>query len=370
MTLFIIATLGYMLGRIKIFGLNFGTSGVILVALVFGHFGFEVPAIVKDLGLVLFVGSVGLIAGPIFFAGFKKQALAYMVISVTIIGTGALATLLCVKLLNIPPVLGLGIMCGAMTSTPGLGAAIDATGSNLASVGYGVAYPFGVVGAVLFVQLVPIIGKYNIDEENRKLNEKYANHKADNTNKKPLKNLSGSDFMFFSLSMVFGFILGGIEIPLPGGNAFSLGTAGGPLLSGLIFGHFGRIGNISIAIPKATLETFRELGLMLFLLGAGTGAGNGFVSIVSEHGIKLFIMGIIITLSSVSSGFFVANNIFKLSLFDSLGGVCGGNTSTPSLGALLNVAKNDNVVAPYAAAYPLSLICIVLVCQFMALVLK
>jgi len=370
MTIFIIATLGYMLGSIKVFGLNFGTSGVILVALIFGHFGFEAPAIVKDLGLALFVGSVGLIAGPIFFAGFKKQALAYMVISVVIVGTGALATFLSTKFLNIPPVLGLGIMCGAMTSTPGLGAAIDATGSNLASVGYGVAYPFGVVGAVLFVQLVPIIGKYNIDDENRKLNEKYANHKADNTNKKPLKNLSGSDFMFFSLSMVFGFILGGISLPLPGGSSFSLGTAGGPLLSGLIFGHFGRIGNISTTIPKSTLETFRELGLMLFLLGAGTGAGNGFISIVSEYGIKLFIMGIVITLSSVSSGFFVANNIFKLSLFDSLGGVCGGNTSTPSLGALLNVAKNDNVVAPYAAAYPLSLICIVLVCQFMALVLK
>ena len=369
MTVFVIAALGYIFGNIKIAGLKFGTSGIILVALVFGHFGFEIPALIKDLGLVFFVGSVGFIAGPVFFRGFKKQAGHYLLIAVLIIGTGTITTVAAIYLLKLPTVLGLGIMCGALTSTPGLGSAIEATGSDLASVGYGVAYPFGVVGSVLFVQLVPVLGKFDIKEESRKLTEKYTSVNNAAVYEKPLKILNGSDFMFFSLAMVLGYIIANITIPLPGGSSFSLGVSGGPLLAGLIFGHIGHIGDISITIPKKTLEIFRELGLMLFLMGAGTGAGKGFVSIVGEYGVKLFIMGLVITLSAVSVGFFAANKLFKLSLFDSLGCVCGGKTSTPSLGALINVAQNDNVIASYAATYPISLICVVLVCRFIAIVL-
>ena len=369
MTVFIIATLGYILGNIKIVGLKFGSSGIILVALVFGHFGFGIPDVIKELGLAFFVGSVGFIAGPVFFRGFKKQAGYYFVIATLIIGTGTLTTIAAIHLLKLPTALGLGIMCGALTSTPGLGSAIEATGSNLASVGYGVAYPFGVVGSVLFVQMVPILGKYDTKEESRKLTEKYANANNMPECEKAFKTLNNSEFLVFSAAMVIGFIIANTTIPLPGGISFGLGVAGGPLLAGLIFGHVGHIGDISITIPKKNLEIFRELGLMLFLMGAGTGAGKGFVSVVSEYGVKLFIMGAVITLMAISVGFFAANKMFKLSLFDSLGCVCGGKTSTPSLGALINVAQNDNVIASYAATYPISLICVVLVCRFIAIVL-
>ena len=363
MAVFVIAALGYILGNIKIAGLKFGTSGVILVALVFGHFGFDIPPILKDLGLVLFVGSVGLIAGPVFFKGFKKQALPYIVISVLIIGAGAATAIGAIKLLNIPMPLGVGIMYGALTSTPGLGAAIEATGSDLASIGYGVAYPFGVIGSVLFVQLIPLLGNYNMEEESRKLDEKYGIERTKKANERPLKYFSGSDMLVFSIVMIVGFVIGDVTVPLPGGSSFNLGTSGGPLLAGLIFGHIGRIGDFSITIPKKTLETFREFGLMLFLLGAGVSAGEGFISVVAEHGIKLFVAGAVITVSAITVGYLVAAKIFKLSLFDALGCVCGGNTSTPSLGALLNVAQNDNVVAPYAATYPIALACVVIVCQ-------
>lgn len=75
LTIFIIAVLGYLLGSISIKGLSLGTSGVLLVALVFGHFGFEIPAIVRNFGLALFVGSVGLIAGPVFSEISRRKSM-------------------------------------------------------------------------------------------------------------------------------------------------------------------------------------------------------------------------------------------------------------------------------------------------------
>ena len=86
---FIIAAIGYLIGGIKIKGIEVGTAGVLLVALVFGHFGFTVSKIVETIGIVLFVGSVGLIAGPKFFRNFKKNAKSYVLLGAIIIVSGA-----------------------------------------------------------------------------------------------------------------------------------------------------------------------------------------------------------------------------------------------------------------------------------------
>ena len=67
LAIFLILLLGYLLGSVKIKGLSLGTSGILLVALVFGHFGVEIPSVVRNFGLAIFVGSVGMIAGPVFF---------------------------------------------------------------------------------------------------------------------------------------------------------------------------------------------------------------------------------------------------------------------------------------------------------------
>ena len=73
MAIFLILLLGYLLGSISIKGLSLGTSGILLVALVFGHFGVVVPAVIKNFGLAIFVGSVGMIAGPVFFRNFRSH---------------------------------------------------------------------------------------------------------------------------------------------------------------------------------------------------------------------------------------------------------------------------------------------------------
>ena len=153
--LFLIAALGYALGAISIKGFSFGSSGVLLVALVFGHYGLEVPALLRNFGLVAFVTAVGFIAGPVFFENFKKRATAYVIIGFVTILIGAAVCVAVIKLGHIPVPLAVGLMTGALTSTPGLAAAVEATGDATASVGYGIAYPFGVLGVVFFVQIVP-----------------------------------------------------------------------------------------------------------------------------------------------------------------------------------------------------------------------
>lgn len=362
MITFLILSLGYIIGSIKIAGLELGTAGVLLVALVFGHFGYSVPSVVGDLGLIAFVTAVGFIAGPKFFRNFKVNAKSYILLGVIVIAAGALTTIGIIKVFNIPTDISVGMMAGALTSTPGLGAAIEATGSDLASVGYGIAYPFGVVGVVLFVQLVPKILKIDIDKEKEKFEA--ASGVEVKAEGKSLFCIDSFGFGAFAVAIVLGIILAKITIPLPGGTSFALGTSGGPLIAGLVMGHFGKVGKVSLKVKKSVLEAMREFGLALFLMGAGVKGGAGFVETLSKHGAMLFVYGALITLIPMFIGYIIAAKVLKLSIFNNLGSICGGMTSTPALGTLVKVTKTDDVASAYAATYPVALVCVVLVCQF------
>jgi putative transport protein len=102
---------------------------------------------------------------PYFFETSKKKAFAYVALGFIIILIGAVVSVGAIVLLDIPSGLAAGLMCGALTSTPGLAAAIEASGDAAASVGYGIAYPFGVLGVVLFVQVIPRLIKCDIGQE-------------------------------------------------------------------------------------------------------------------------------------------------------------------------------------------------------------
>ena len=363
----LIAALGYFVGGIKIKGIELGTAGVLLVALVFGHFGVEIPSIVRNLGLALFVGSVGFIAGPKFFRDFKTNAASYILLGFVIILSGAATSVLVSKIGGIRPELAVGLLTGALTSTPGLAAAQEAAGelADLATTGYAIAYPFGVIGVVLFVQLMPRILKVDMADER-------AHFEAAHTAK--VKRYDGWLFKFdqggffaFMLSVVLGILLGNIHIPLPGGASFSLGTTGGPLIMGLLFGHFAHFGHLDVTVPVEELKTFRELGLMLFLIGAGVSGGAGFVDTLKEEGFMLFIYGALMTLVPMFVGYAIAKKVLKLRLLNNLGSITGGMTSTPALGTLISVAKTDDVASAYAATYPIALVAIVLCSQFIVI---
>lgn len=362
--IFVIIALGFLVGKIPFFGLELGDAGVLLVALVFGHFGVAIPSIVKNVGLVLFVTSVAFIAGPKFFKNFKENQLSYIIVGFCIILSAALTCIFFITIFDVPADLGLGMLAGALTSTPGLAASIEATGSQVASIGYGIAYPFGVVGVVLFVQILPRILKADMDKERALISSKEDEHKE--TFQEKLFKFDTQGLFAFAIAVIIGLLIGMIKIPLPGGAVFSLGSSGGPLLSGLLIGHFGKVAKIDLHIPNQNLQTLRQLGLVLFLLGAGTDAGSGFVAILMEYGFILFLYGAFMTLVPMLLGYFIAKAL-KLPLLNALGSICGGMTSTPALGTLISTAKSDDVASAYAATYPIALVMVVLTCQFIGI---
>ncbi|MGM9636007.1 MAG: YidE/YbjL duplication [Candidatus Avispirillum sp.] len=380
---FLIAAVGYLIGGIEIKGISLGTAGVLLTALVFGiiaHYvgsftigGHEIVlyntetvkplfGLISNIGTALFVTAIGLIAGPKFFRSFNKKFLSYILMGVAIIATGFVMMVVAVKVFDIEPAMASGLLTGALTSTPGLSAAKEAVGSDaeaLVTAGYGIAYLFGVFGVVLFVQIMPRILRVDIAKERE-------NFVAANTLEiKPftakVKRMDPLNFFAFVFTVAFGMILGSIKIP---GINFSLGTSGGTLIAGLIVGHFGHIGKIDMRFDKEMLNIFRELGLMLFLIGAGVPAGVNFVNSVEP---RYFLVGIAMTLVPMIIGFILAKYVFKLSIFNNLGSITGGMTSTPALGTLISVAGTDEVAAAYASTYPIALVLIVLAVKLVVL---
>ena len=162
-------------------------------------------------------------------------------------------------------------------------------------------------------------------------------------------------FMALGLAIVLGIFIGGINY-----KNFSLTTTGGCLLVSLVLGHFGRIGKISLMPKEHTLKIMRELGLMLFLIGAGVAGGASFVQYFKA---VYFIYGIIMTLVPMVIGYIFAKFVLKMPLLNNLGSITGGMTSTPALGTLIHVAGTEEVASAYAATYPIALVAIVLVSQ-------
>ena len=382
---FAIAGLGYLLGRITIKGVSLGTAGVFIVALLFGALLYNPLAeqlkiggtsyvtnalkIVENLGLILFVTSVGFIAGPNFFGDFKRNFKSYIVLGLLIILVGGISCWACtffdIKVFGRDAkeaaAMLVGLLSGSLTSTPAFSAAKATVGTEsleaIVAVGHGIAYLFGVVGVVLFVQLVPKFSKANMEEERAKLSENNPEVPSKLTGKE--LELDGFGFCAFSIVAVLGILVGSLKI----GN-FSLTTTGGCLLMSLIFGHFAKIGNVSVTPSTATLKNFRELGLMLFLIGAGVAGGAEFVKYFEW---VYFIYGIIMTLLPMIVGYIFAKYVLKLNLLNNLGSICGGMTSTPALGTLISTAGTEKVAGAYASTYPIALISVVLVSQILIL---
>ena len=389
---------GYALGRITVKGISLGDAGVFIVALLAGALLFGVNgegqllfsasenthdfseslSIVESLGLILFVTSIGYMAGPRFFGNFKKNFKSYVLLGLVIVLVGGLSAVACIYAgeifgygANIEDQDGfvamiVGLLSGSLTSTPAFSAAkatVAAEYTGLVSVGHGISYIFGVVGKVLFVQLIPKIVKANMEDERAKLIVKAETAKKTTTSLFAIDHLGVAGF---ALAAFLGILVGQIKIPLSSdglaGTCFSLNTTGGCLLMSLVLGHFGRIGKVNIIPAQGTLKLFRELGLVLFLVGAGIPGGAEFVANFDP---MYFVYGILMTVVPMILGFLFAKHVLKLSLLDNLGSLTGGMTSTPALGTLIKVAGTEDVAAAYAATYPVALIMVVLVSQFL-----
>lgn len=387
LSVFAVTLLGYALGRIKIKGIDLGTAGVFVIALVYGCLFYNklgeqlvmgehtyvtnALKIIENIGLILFVTSVGFIAGPNFFHNFKRNYKSYVLLGVIIILSGSLAcaafTMLGGGASGIAQeefaALMSGILSGALTSTPAFSAA-KATVANehlesLVSVGYGIAYLFGVVGVVLFVQIMPKLCKADMEKERTLISGKDESRE---NNQAGLVRLESFGIAPFALAAVIGIFIGSVKVGI-----FSLTTTGGCLLTAIVMGHFGHIGRLSVMPSKSTLNIFREFGLVLFLIGAGVSGGANFVKYFQP---VFFLYGVVITLVPMIVGFIAATKFMKLSLLNALGSITGGMTSTPALGTLIDISGTENVANAYAATYPIALISVVITSQLIITLLS
>ena len=517
---FICIFTGLLLGRIKIKGVSLGSAGVFILSLLYGalfsdHISSTVSQkykgekvdissnalkIIENIGLIFFIGSVGFISGPTFFSNLKKNFKSYLLSGLLIVLT---ATLTCVACFYIGKktaddveefnAIIVGIFSGALTSTPAFSAAkatADTKYESAVTVGHGIAYLFGVIGVVLYVQFVPKIlganmeieraligaGEYekrigtertdiasihkiksettsgnnnevqikkDENEKNKKeeLNinndvekkieydpkripteridstsrqkklisttdsvqnseqdqdheqdheqdhdqeheqepeheqDKEQEHEQENETKtskdKAWLVLDNYGLCVFGFGAVVGIFIGAIRIPLSkemlDGTTFSFTTTGGVLIITLVLGHYGRICCLSLKINKKILELFRELGLILFLLGTGISGGAKFIEYFKA---VYFLYGIAMTIVPLIIGFIFGKYVLKLNLLDNLGSICGGMTSTPALGTLISVSGTDQIGNSYAATYPIALISVVLASQFMVILMK
>ena len=164
-SLFLIIALGFMLGRVKIMGLSLDVSAVIFIALLFGHLGVVIPKELGNIGLVLFIFTIGIQAGPGFFQSFRSKGKTLIILTSILVGSASLIAVIAKYVLDIDTPSVVGLISGALTSTPGLAVAIDTTNSPAASIAYGIAYPFGVIGVILFIKLLPKMMRIDIQKE-------------------------------------------------------------------------------------------------------------------------------------------------------------------------------------------------------------
>ena len=179
LVLSLVITVGILLGKIKIHGISLGVTWILFVGIAAGHFGMSIDHdtlhFIKEFGLILFVYSIGLQVGPGFFSSFKDGGVKLVACAATVVLLGAITTYIIHLVTDTPLPTMVGIMSGAVTNTPGLGAAqqayADATGINDSSValGYAVAYPLGVVGIILSMIAVRFITRVNYVDENKAL---------------------------------------------------------------------------------------------------------------------------------------------------------------------------------------------------------
>lgn len=516
--LFLIIALGFILGKIKIRGISLDVSAVIFIALLFGHYGVIIPKDFQYIGLLLFIFTIAIQAGPGFKQSFKKQGIPLFILSSFLIISALLVSLGLSKLFHIDLLIGLGLFTGALTSTPGLAVLIDTTSSPLASIAYGVAYPIGVLGVILFVRIFPLLFKVDVQKAEKEIQEEV---KADNpeinhqhfvvensnicgksiqelqvrsmtgasisrilhaetavtpspgtilykgdlvravgtmkslekihlligpethkeiplgkdyivqsvlvTNKKIInksieqlnllstygatitrirrsginiagksdtqirfgdkllvacdqdhmievvkflgnedKRLSDTDFFPIAAGIVLGILAGKLRIAFSDQFVFTPGLTGGVLIVGLILSNLGKTGPIVWTMSGAANQLLRQLGLLFFLSAVGTEAGAHLVETFSQYGVKLFLVGALITIIPMLLTGVLAHFFLKMNIYTFLGGLTGGMTSTPGLAAIDSMTENNKAHLAYATVYPIALVIIILCIQIVS----
>jgi putative transport protein len=176
---------------------------------------------------------------------------------------------------------------------------------------------------------------------------------------------SEADFFSVSLGIVLGALVGLLPLPLPGGNSFSLGLAGGPLIVGLILGRIQRTGPVIWGMPFSANLTLRQIGLVLFLAGVGTKAGDGFVHTLINGGWRMGVVGAIVTALTTALSLTLGVKLLKLSTPEAMGFVSGIQTQPACLAYASKKTSTNAADVWYAAVYPVAMIAKIILAQLL-----
>lgn len=175
------------------------------------------------------------------------------------------------------------------------------------------------------------------------------------------------DLRSLAAALFLAFFIGGVIVPLPAIGNFSIGLAGGGLIAGLIFGHFGQIGNFIGRFPRNATEVLKELGLALFFVQIGFETGQSFVEFLNFDAIFYALYAVLFATIPMAASFMVGHYFLKIPISECFGVICGGMTFTPGLDIIREVDKSDRPVVAYSSVYPVALILIILLVQGMYL---
>ena len=182
----LVIVFGILLGKVRIAGISLGITFVLFVGIVMGHFGLTIDPVVlhffKEFGLILFVYSIGMQVGPGFFSSFKRGGITLNLLATSIVLLGATLALVIHYITGTPVETMVGILSGAVTNTPGLGAAQEAfadvhgQAAPTIALGYAVAYPLGVVGIILAIISLRFLFRIDYDTETAHLEAEDDTH--------------------------------------------------------------------------------------------------------------------------------------------------------------------------------------------------
>lgn len=395
--LFAVAAIGFPLGRLRVGQSRLGIAAVLFVGLAFGAVdpALKLPEIVYQLGLVLFVYTVGLGSGPAFFDALRRRGLRDNVFVVSMLLVGAALAVGLHRLLGLGAAQTAGLFTGALTNTPALAGVLeflshlppvtlDAGVLDDPVVGYSIAYPIGDLdleqrfGAVVtrvrrgdldFLASDDILLQPGDRVRFVAPRERVADVSAFFGDS--YRHLSEIDILTFSLGLVMGLLLGMLPVPIPGGGTFHLGIAGGPLLVALLLSKVDRSGPLLWNLPYSANLTLRQFGLVLFLAGIGTRAGGAFLStLLSRGGLLLLASGAVITCTTALLTLWVGHRLLKMPMSLLIGTLGGLQTSPAVLSYATEQTGNDIPHIGYATVYPVAMITKIVLAQLLVALLR
>lgn len=383
MCLGLVVALGVALGRVKVCGVSLRVACVLLVGIAVSHFGMRFPAflcvdadgvqhfikpeytrIVQDFGLILFLYAVGLQSGKSFFRTFRSGGLTLNLLAVSVVLMDvaiAIAIHYCVGL-DMPTVVG--VLSGAVTNTPGLGAAqtiYQGMGNdpNLLASAYAAAYPLGVIGVILTFLVIRFVFRIDIDAQNELLKSEASSAvktSVTSEEKMPKNESKIPPLIPIFVGILLGALLGSVPIPVPGiPQPLKLGIAGGALVVAILLSAFGEKLRFPTNLAPDAVMFMRSLGVCLFLACVGLRAGESFVETICNGGLVWVGLGAIITVVPLMIVGFVGYAFYKIDYFSLAGVLAGCMTDPPALSYACGTFRNERPAVSYAAVNPLSM---------------